>query len=446
MTVDLAAIRAARSRIAEHVAVTPLAPSRTLSALTKRNLVLKFENLQFTASFKERGALNRLCLLTEAERERGVVAMSAGNHAQALAYHGGRLKVPVTIVMPRNTPNAKVRQTSVFGAEVLLRGDTFAATLAVTQELATERGATLVHPFDDEAVIAGQGTLGLELLEQAPDLHTIVVPVGGGGLIAGIAVAARSIRPDIHIVGVQTERFAAVHDALQGKESGATRPGTVAEGIAVETPGSRTLPIIRQHVDRVVTVTEAQIEDAVFTLLEVEKTVTEGAGACPLAAVKAYPDIGAGGTTALVLTGGNIDMMILSSILQRGLVRTPPPGPHQGRSPRRAGRDGRPHPHPGRPRQQHRRHHPSTRLRRRHGTHHGHRVRPADARRGAGGGGLGVAARCRVRGGGELAPPNPTLALGIWPQPHLPHDLALINDANARFPAQTFSSQTNVTI
>ena len=322
MTVDLAAIRAARSRIAEHVAVTPLAPSRTLSALTKRDLVLKFENLQFTASFKERGALNRLCLLTVAERERGVVAMSAGNHAQALAYHGGRLKVPVTIVMPRNTPNAKVRQTSVFGAEVLLRGDTFAATLAVTQELATERGATLVHPFDDEAVIAGQGTLGLELIEQAPDLHTIVVPVGGGGLIAGIAVAARSIRPDIHIVGVQTERFAAVHDALQGKESGATRPGTVAEGIAVETPGTRTLPIIRQHVDRVVTVTEAQIEDAVFTLLEVEKTVTEGAGACPLAAVKAYPDIGAGGTTALVLTGGNIDMMILSSILQRGLVRT----------------------------------------------------------------------------------------------------------------------------
>ena len=258
------------------MAVTPLAPSRTLSALTNRDLVLKFENLQFTASFKERGALNRLCLLTEAERERGVVAMSAGNHAQALAYHGGRLNVPITIVMPRNTPNAKVRQTSVFGAEVLLRGDTFAATLAVTQQLATERDATLVHPFDDEAVIAGQGTLGLELIEQAPDLHTIVVPIGGGGLIAGIAVAVRSIRPDIHIVGVQTERFAAVHDALQGNESGATRPGTVAEG----------------------------------------------AGACPLAAVKAYPDIGEGGTTALVLTGGNIDMMILSSILQRGLVRT----------------------------------------------------------------------------------------------------------------------------
>ena len=304
------------------MAVTPLAPSRTLSALTKRELVLKFENLQFTASFKERGALNRLCLLSEDERKRGVVAMSAGNHAQALAYHGGRLDVPVTIVMPKNTPNAKVRQTSVFGAEVLLRGDTFAATLAVTQELAAKRGATLIHPFDDEAVIAGQGTLGLELLEQAPDLHTIVVPVGGGGLIAGVAVAVRSIRPDIRIVGVQTERFAAVHDALQGNESRTTRPGTVAEGIAVETPGSITLPIIREHVDRVVTVTEPEIEDAVFALLEVEKTVTEGAGACPLAAVKAYPDIGAGGVTALVLTGGNIDMMILSSILQRGLVRT----------------------------------------------------------------------------------------------------------------------------
>ena len=322
MSVDLAAIRAARSRIAEHVAVTPLAPSRTLSALTGRELLLKFENLQFTASFKERGALNRLSLLDEGERERGVVAMSAGNHAQALAYHGGRLNVPVTIVMPKNTPNAKVRQTGVFGAEVLLRGETFAATLAVTQQLADERGATLVHPFNDEAVIAGQGTLGLELLEQAPDIDTIVVPVGGGGLIAGIAVAARSIRPDLHIVGVQTERFAAVHDALQGQQSGPTRPGTVAEGIAVETPGSITLPVIRQHVDRVVTVTEAQIEDAVFTLLEVEKTVTEGAGACPLAALMAYPDIGRGGTTALVLTGGNIDMMILSSILQRGLVRT----------------------------------------------------------------------------------------------------------------------------
>ena len=322
MTVDLAAIRAARSRIAEHVAVTPLAPSRTLSALTGRELLLKFENLQFTASFKERGALNRLSLLSEGERERGVVAMSAGNHAQALAYHGGRLGVPVTIVMPKNTPNAKVRQTSVFGAEVVLQGDTFASTLAVTEELAAERCATLIHPFDDEAVIAGQGTLGLELLEQAPDVQTIVVPVGGGGLIAGIAVAVRTLRPDIRIVGVQTERFAAVHDALQGEEAGATRPGTVAEGIAVEAPGNLTLPIIREHVERVVTVTEAQIEDAVFTLLEVEKTVTEGAGACPLAAVRAYPDIGEGGKTALVLTGGNIDMMILSSILQRGLVRT----------------------------------------------------------------------------------------------------------------------------
>ena len=304
------------------MAVTPLAPSRTLSALTNRDLLLKFENLQFTASFKERGALNRLSLLSESERQRGVVAMSAGNHAQALAYHGGRLGVPVTIVMPKNTPNAKVRQTSVFGAEVVLRGDTFAATLAVTEELALRRGATLIHPFDDEAVIAGQGTLGLELLEQAPNIDTIVVPVGGGGLIAGIAVAARALRPDIRIVGVQTERFAAVHDALQGEQATATRPGTVAEGIAVETPGKLTLPIIREHVERVVTVTEAQIEDAVFTLLEVEKTVTEGAGACPLAALRAYPDIGAGGTTALVLTGGNIDMMILSSILQRGLVRT----------------------------------------------------------------------------------------------------------------------------
>ena len=321
MTVTLDDIRAARDRIGDTVPCTALARSDTLSAKLSADIHLKFENQQFTASFKERGALNRLLLLSSAARDAGVVAMSAGNHAQALAYHGQRLGVPVTIVMPRSTPNAKVQQTRVFGAEVLLRGDRLAATFAFTQRLATTRGRVLIHPFDDADVIAGQGTLGLELLEQAPDLDTIVVPVGGGGLIAGIAVAVKALRPAVNVVGVQADRFGTAAALFDGREPAPTRPGTVAEGIAVERPGRLTMPIIRALVDRMATVSEQDIEDAVFTLLEIEKTVTEGAGAAALAAVRADPALAAG-KTALVLTGGNVDMMILSSILQRGLVRT----------------------------------------------------------------------------------------------------------------------------
>lgn len=319
--VTLAAIKAARTRLGRQVARTPLAKSETLSAQLGAELYLKFENQQFTASFKERGALNRLLLLGDAERARGVTAMSAGNHAQALAYHGSRLGIPVSIVMPRYTPNAKVEQTRVFGAEVTLHGSRFAETLEFTRRLAEERAYTLVHPFEDEAVIAGQGTLGVELLEQVPDLDTVIVPVGGGGLIAGVSVACKTINPAIAVVGVQAERFSAAADLFNGREPGSSHPGTVAEGIAVETPGARALEIIRSHVDRMVTVAEHEIEAAVFKLLEVEKTVTEGAGATALAAVLAEPSI-AVGKTALVLTGGNIDMMILSSVLQRGLVRT----------------------------------------------------------------------------------------------------------------------------
>ena len=319
--VTLDAIKAARARLGGNIARTPLAKSETLSAQLGADIHLKFENQQFTASFKERGALNRLLLLRDEERQRGVTAMSAGNHAQALAYHGSRLGIPVSIVMPRHTPNAKVEQTRVFGAEVILHGNQFAETLEFTRRLAAEKSYTLVHPFDDEAVIAGQGTLGIEMLEQAPDLDTIVVPVGGGGLIAGTAIAAKALRPGIAIVGVQAERFSATADIFNGREPSPAQPGTVAEGIAVETPGVKTLAIIRETVDRMVTVSEQAIERSVFTLLEIEKTVTEGAGAAALAAVFAEPSI-AVGKTALILSGGNIDMMILSSVLQRGLVRS----------------------------------------------------------------------------------------------------------------------------
>ena len=319
--VTLDAVRAAEARLGDSVARTPLAKSETLSAQLGADIYLKFENQQFTASFKERGALNRLLLLGADERAGGVVAMSAGNHAQALAYHGSRLNIPVCIVMPRYTPNAKVHQTRVFGAEVILHGNQFGETLDFTKRLALERGYTLIHPFDDEAVIAGQGTLGLEMLEQTPDLDTIVVPVGGGGLIAGTAVAAKALRPKVAIVGVQADRFSAAADIFNGREPVPGQPGTVAEGIAVEMPGVKTMAIIRECVDRMVTVSELDIEAAVFKLLEIEKTVTEGAGAAALAAVMVDRSL-AVGKTALILTGGNIDMMILSSVLQRGLVRT----------------------------------------------------------------------------------------------------------------------------
>ena len=321
MTVDINAIRAARARVGSDIAKTPLAKSYTLSNLLGADIHLKFENRQFTASFKERGALNRLLQLSADERRRGVAAMSAGNHAQALAYHGARLHIPVTIVMPRRTPNAKVAKTRVFGAEVTLHGSVFAETLEYTETLARERNLTLVHPFDDDAIIAGQGTLGIEILEQMPDLDTIIVPVGGGGLLAGVAVAVRASRPGARLVGVQAERYRAAADLFNDRPQSAPNPGTVAEGIAVEKPGARTMPLIRANADQLVTVSEDEIERAVFALLEIEKTVTEGAGAAALAAIISKPAIAAG-KTVVVVSGGNIDMMQLSSVLQRGLVRS----------------------------------------------------------------------------------------------------------------------------
>lgn len=321
MTVDIDAVRAARSRLGDHVVRTPLEKSFTLSAMLGADIRLKFENRQFTASFKERGALNRLLQLTDDERRRGIVAMSAGNHAQALAYHGSRLGIPIAIVMPRHTPNAKVAKTRVFGAEVVLHGSVFAETLEFTQQLARERGITLVHPFDDPAVIAGQGTLALEILEQVPDLDTLVVPVGGGGLIAGMAVAVRALRPQANLVGVQTERYRAAADLFNARPVSASQPGTVAEGIAVEAPGALTMPIIQREVNQLVTVSEDNVERAVFALLEIEKTVAEGAGAVALAAMFANPALAVGKTVAVV-SGGNIDMMLLSAVVSRGLARS----------------------------------------------------------------------------------------------------------------------------
>ncbi len=248
--------------------------------------------------------------------------MSAGNHAQALAYHGQRLGIPTTIVMPRHTPNAKVAQTRVFEAEVILHGNEFDETRRFTRDLMKERELALVHPFDDERVIAGQGTLGLEILEQAPDVQVVVVPVGGGGLIGGVASAVKALRPDVRVVGVQVERYAGAYNAYHRLSGQPKAPATVAEGIAVKSPGDLTMPLIQRFVDDMLLVREDHVEQAILSLLEIEKTVVEGAGAVSLAALYAHPERFAEANTVLILSGGNIDMMVLSSVLQRGLVRS----------------------------------------------------------------------------------------------------------------------------
>ncbi len=319
---DLADIQAARERIAGDIRTTPCSRSVTLSEITGANVFLKFENQQFTASFKERGALNCLLCLSEQQRQQGIIAMSAGNHAQAVAYHGSRLGIPTCIVMPRSTPNAKVEQTRVFGAEIHLHGSGFDETLEYTHTLAGERGLVLVHPFDDERVIAGQGTLGLEVLEQVPDVEALIIPVGGGGLIGGTALAVKSLAPNVHIAGVQMQRFSAAYHRFNGTSEGEHPTDTVAEGIAVKSPAAQTWSLIERHVDELFQVTEEQVEQALFTLLEIEKTVVEGAGAASLAALVGNQDRYAGKNVVLVVSGGNIDMMILSSVLQRGLVRS----------------------------------------------------------------------------------------------------------------------------
>jgi len=313
-------VRLAAERIREHVLATPCLPSRTLGAITGAEVFLKFENLQFTASFKERGACHRLSLLTPAERARGVVAMSAGNHAQGVAYHGQRLGIPAVIVMPRHTPAVKVERTRGFGAEVVTAGDTLEEASARARALAAERGLTFVHPYDDHAVIAGQGTIALEMLAAVPDLDVLVVPVGGGGLIGGIAAAARALRPGLEVIGVQTRRFPAMYNALKGTAlpQGDT---TLAEGIAVGRPGTLTRALVERWVSDIILVDEGHLEQAVVLLLEVEKTLAEGAGAAGLAAMLAEPDRFRGRRVGLVLCGGNLDPLLLSAIIGRGMVK-----------------------------------------------------------------------------------------------------------------------------
>ena len=321
MTVRLEDIQEAAEAIRDGIVRTPCTRSRTLSKITGADLRLKFENHQFTASFKDRGALVKLLSLTPEERKAGVVAMSAGNHAQAVAYHAQKLEIPSTIVMPRPTPNIKVQSTRAFGAEVILHGQGLDEAAQLTRELVQEKGLILIHPYDDDKIIAGQGTIALEMLETCPDLEVLLVPVGGGGLIAGCAIAAKGIRPDIEVIGVQTERYPAMQQALQGVpiECGRT---TIAEGIAVKEPGGRTLPLVEEFVDEIVLVEEGEIEKAVLLLLEVEKTVVEGAGAVGLTALLEHRARFQGRQAGLILSGGNIDLLVLSSIIQRGLARS----------------------------------------------------------------------------------------------------------------------------
>ena len=314
-------IRDAATRLQGQVANTPFVESRTLSEVTGAQVFLKFENLQFTASFKERGACNKLAQLSAEQRTRGVVAMSAGNHAQGVAYHAQRLGLRAVIVMPRFTPGVKVERTRGFGAEVVLHGDTLDAARAHALALGEQQHLTFVHPYDDEAIVAGQGTVGLEMLEAEPDLDMLVIAVGGGGLIAGIATAAKALQPGIEIVGVQTTRFPAMFNAIKGTQH-VQGTSTIAEGIAVGTPGQVTQAIVADKVDDLVLVDEGDIEQAIVMLLEIEKTLVEGAGAAGLAALLKDPARYAGKKVGLVLCGGNIDPLLLAAIIERGMVRS----------------------------------------------------------------------------------------------------------------------------
>ena len=314
-------VRAAHARIRDSIVATPTLHSKTLSDMTGANIYLKFENLQFTAAYKERGALNALLLLTEEQRQRGVIAASAGNHAQGLSYHGTRLGVPVTIVMPVPTPTVKVMQTESVGGNVVLFGESFDDAYKHARGLEAERGLTFVHPFDDPNVAAGQGTVALEMLESIPSLDMLVVPIGGGGLLSGMGTAARALKPDIGLVGVQAELYPSMYALLHGKQM-ACEGDTLAEGIAVKVPGAFTSQVIRGLVDEIQLVSEAQLESAVSLLLQIEKTVVEGAGAAGLAAVMANPEYFAGRNIGIVLCGGNIDTRLLANVLLRDLARS----------------------------------------------------------------------------------------------------------------------------
>jgi threonine dehydratase len=320
MPLSLDEVRAAAQRIAGAVERTPCLRSRTLSLLTGAEVWLKFENLQFTASFKERGALNKLLSLDAPALRRGVIAMSAGNHAQGVAYHAARLGTRAVIVMPRGTPNNKVHSTQVLGAEVVLEGDTLAEAARHAHELEAREGLAFIHPYDDAAIVAGQGTVALEMLEQAPQLEVLVVPIGGGGLIAGMAVAASALKPGIEVLGVESKTWCAMYQRLNGMpvEVGGD---TIAEGMAVRDVGELPFSILNAFKSEVLLVNEETIERAIVNLIEIEKTVAEGAGAAGLAALLEHPARFAGKRVGIPLCGGNIDSRLLSGVLMRGLMR-----------------------------------------------------------------------------------------------------------------------------
>jgi threonine dehydratase len=320
LPVTLEDVEAARKRVLGEIIETDCDRSRTLSEMLGCTIWLKFENLQFTASFKERGAINRLSALSDEERRLGVIAMSAGNHAQGVAYRASRLRIPATIVMPVNTPTVKVVNTRRHGAEVILQGETVEEAAAFARGYARERRLTFIHPYDDPMVIAGQGTVALEMLGAAPEIDTLVVPIGGGGLISGVAIAAKALRPELQLIGVQAALYPSMYNTIKG-ESLPMHGDTLAEGIAVKTPGKITVPIVGELVDDILLVSEAEIEHAVSQLINIEKTVVEGAGAAGLAAVCAHHQRFKGRSVGLVLTGGNIDTRLLAGVLTRELAR-----------------------------------------------------------------------------------------------------------------------------
>lgn len=321
LPVSIEDVRAAHARIRDSVVRTPTLISKTLSNLVGATVYLKFENLQFTAAYKERGALNTLLLLSDEAKARGVIAASAGNHAQGLAYHANRLGVPATIVMPTTTPTVKVVQTEGHGATVVLHGATYDAAYAHARELEAERGYTFVHPFDDARVIAGQGTVAIEMLEDVPSIDTLVVPIGGGGLISGMSTVARAADHPIDIIGVQAELYPSMYNALRHTDLPCAGD-TLAEGIAVKQPGTVTMKVVEALVDDILLVSERSLEEALSLLLQIEKTVVEGAGAAGLAALLANKERFAGKTVGIVLCGGNIDTRLLANVLLRDLARS----------------------------------------------------------------------------------------------------------------------------
>jgi threonine dehydratase len=320
--VTLETIRAARDRIRDSVFLSPFMRSETFSKLTGNSIYLKLENLQMTGSYKERGALNKILLLTEDEKRRGVIAASAGNHAQAVAYHATKRGIAAQICMPLTTPIVKVTATREFGGEVILAGTNYDETCQEALRRCAEGGLTFIHPFDDEAVIAGQGTVGIEMLEQQPDIEVLVIPVGGGGLIGGIACAAKEMKPKIQVVGVQTSKLPSMKAALEHGGPVTLPPRvTIAEGIAVRCAGSVTYPLVKKYVDEIVTVDDEEIANAILLLLEKEKTLAEGAGAVATAAVIQHKIPSRGKKVGVLVGGGNIDVSLLSRIIERGLVK-----------------------------------------------------------------------------------------------------------------------------